>query len=811
MNFAIAHVLLNAAAFAAAGDPASLDHFESHVRPLFIAHCIQCHGPEKQKNGLRLDSRIGWMTGGERGPAVVPGDVEKSNLIQAVRHTDPHLKMPPDEKLSDAEIAALELWVKNGAPDPRETADTPAPREKADPKTFWSFQPIRDLAPPTVSKSEWVQNPIDAFVLAQLDERGLSPAPRADARTLVRRAYVDLIGLPPTPEQVDTFVSDPSPRAWSKLIDELLASPHYGERWGRHWLDVARYADSGGFETDIYYANSWRYRDYVVKSFNDDKPYDVFVQEQIAGDELWPGDIAQDGQYKVAEEKLRRQEARIGTGFYTLSPQIHESNMDGGKIRYETFTDWVDTTGAAFMGLTMSCARCHDHKFDPLTQQDYYGLQAIFAGSKLVREYVVPPMSVADYHQYYPRIIAVDEARRAVRLFDARVKGRELSDTAKAERQSLLTKLAESVLALQEKTAQGEPFDGLYDIPSASILGHEEPELVPAIHVLNRGELTQPREHVSPNLPAALRDASGWSEPVPNLRGARAALAKWLTSPTHPLTSRVMVNRIWQGHFGRGIVSSVNDFGLMGQRPTHPELLDWLATEFMRARWSIKHMHRVMMQSSTYQMDSVWQNETNLAIDPANNYVWKMNRRRLEAEALWDAIHSVAGTINLKMGGRPVVPLLGPDEGAPMFWTVSADPADHTRRGLYILQRRNFRFPMFDVFDLPVNAVSAPARDTTTVAPQVLWLMNNATAVKQAEAFAARLMTEQGLGADACIADPGPLVERAWRVALGRYPTTDETSEALALMNTIAPNATKDGLTQLCRAIFNLQEFAYVD
>lgn len=751
------------------------------------------------------------MIGGERGPAMVPGNADESLLVKAVRRTDPHLKMPPDKSLSATEITALEMWIADGAPDPRESSDAPKTREKADPKTFWSFQPVRDPTAPTASNPEWIRNPIDAFILATLDAQGLFPAPRADPRTLVRRAYFDLIGLPPAPEQVDAFVNDPSPEAWSKLIDELLASPHYGERWGRHWLDVARYADSGGFETDIYYENSWRYRDYVVKSFNDDKPYDVFVLEQIAGDELWPGNIDQDGQYKVADDKVRRQEARIGTGFYTLSPQIHESNMSGGKIRYETFTDWVDTTGAAFMGLTMSCARCHDHKFDPLTQQDYFGLQAIFAGSKQVREFVVPPMSVADYHQHYPRVIAVDESRRAVRLFDERVRGRDLTGDEEAERQRLMNALAESVLKLQEKTAQGEPFDGLYDLPSASVLGHEEPELVPAIHILNRGELSQPRGKASPSLPEALRVASGWTDPIPDLRGSRAALAKWLTTSTHPLTSRVMVNRIWQGHFGRGIVASVNDFGQMGARPTHPELLDWLATELVKNGWSIKHMHRVIMKSSTYQMDSTWQHAGNFAVDPANNYLWKMNRRRLEAEALWDAVHSVAGTINLKIGGRPVVPPLGDDEGAPVYWTVSADPAEHMRRGLYILQRRNFRFPMFDVFDLPVNAVSAPARDTTTVAPQVLWLMNNATILRQSEAFADRLMAPPKDSPDAPTPDAAALVQSAWRVAVGRNPTDAERLEALTLMGTIAPDSTRDGLVQLCRAIFNLQEFAYVD
>ena len=518
-------------------------------------------------------------------------------------------------------------------------------------------------------------------------------------------------------------------------------------------MDVARYADSGGFETDVYYRNAWRYRDYVVKSFNDDKPYDVFVQEQIAGDELWPDDITLNGNYTIAPEKVRHLEAWTGTGLYTLGPQVHESNMDGKKIRYETYSDWVDTTGAAFMGLTFSCARCHDHKFDPITQQDYYALQAIFSASREIEYPIIDAMGITDFKQHYPRILAVEESRRALQMFDARMAGKALSAEEQTERQNLLNAIANNVLALPENTALGVPLVGLMETPTVSVLGHERPELIAPVYLLNRGELSRPRDAVAPGLPEALKRASGWQESMPGHLKNRAALAQWLTSPKHPLTARVMVNRIWHGHFGRGLVGSLNDFGQMGERPTHPELLDWLAGQFMKSGWSIKQMHRTMMLSSTYQMHSVATSEENASIDPQNRHFWKMNRRRLEAEVLWDSIHSVAGTLNLKMGGRPVVPPLEPEAGAPGYWIVSADPAEHTRRGLYILQRRNYRFPMFDVFDLPVNAVSAPARDVTTVAPQALWMMNNPTAVRQSQAFAARLRNE--LNADWNIPDFG--------------------------------------------------------
>lgn len=339
--------LLLSCVVTAAEERSNLDHFETSVRPLLIERCIECHGPDRQEGSLRLDSRPGWMKGGDRGPAIVPGNLEDSLLLRAVSHLDPDLRMP-EEKLSDANIAALEQWVRDGAVDPRDVPDRSSKHGVSDPRTFWSFQPVRDINPPSVGHPDWIRTPVDAFILAQLEAKGLQPTPRAYSRTLVRRAHFDLIGLPPTPEQVEAFSRDPSHDAWSRLIDRLLESKHYGERWGRHWLDVARYADSGGFETDVYYRNAWRYRDYVIKSFNDDKPYDVFVQEQIAGDELWPDDIALNGNYTIAPEKLRHLEALTGTGLYTLGPQVHESNMDGTRIRYETWTDWVDTTGAAF-------------------------------------------------------------------------------------------------------------------------------------------------------------------------------------------------------------------------------------------------------------------------------------------------------------------------------------------------------------------------------------------------------------------------------------------------------------------------------
>jgi hypothetical protein len=754
------------------------------------------------------------LTGGDSGPALVPGQAGASLLYRAATQAG-ELKMPPKGKrLAAEDLQILKAWIDAGAPwTPTAATITSNPGP-----SWWAFRKPQRPALPPVKNQAWVRNPIDAFVLAKLEEKGLSPAPPADKRTLLRRAAFDLLGLPPSPEQVEKFVQDTSAEAWAKVIDELLRSPHYGERWGRHWLDVARYADSGGYETDIYYRNAWRYRDYVIKSFNDDKPYDRFVREQVACDELAPNDLSLEGSYDLPKAKLEHLEARIGTGFYALGPQIHESNMDIKRFAYERLTDWADTTGSVFLGLTLGCARCHDHKFDPLTQRDYYRLQAVFAASKEVEVPVVHAMAIASNRQHYPRLLAVDEARKAYRLFEKKLqaKGGKATPAEEQERRRLLDRIAAAVLELPENIpdAPGGPWDGLMEVPTASVLGHHEPAFVPAVHVLQRGDLRRPKEPVSPGFPVVLCESGEARESFPPFR-SRKELALWLTRPGHPLTARVMANRVWLWHFGRGLVSTPNDFGKMGQPPTHPELLDWLATEFVARGWSLKAMHRLILQSSAYQMASARDDAKAARLDPDNRYLWRMNRRRLEGEALWDALHATAGTLNPAMGGRPVVPPLADEEIRPLRdkwqWTVTADPKEHTRRGVYLLVRRNFRFPMFEVFDAPVNSVSCPCRDVTTVAPQALWSLNNQTAYRQAQAFAGRLVREAGNR-------PAAWVERAWRVALGRAPSEEEKREALRLLDALAAKGAAKpqesppaALAKLCLAIFNLNEFAYAD
>lgn len=796
--------------------------FARDVLPLLEAKCTPCHGDKKRESGLDVRSLAAIVKGGESGPAVVAGSLDQSLLYEMVSTR----AMPPKAKdhLSDAEIEFLGRWIRTMTPPP---SATPEGGSTAVP---WSFRPPKEPPIPSDLPDAWrarVRNPVDAFVLAELARRGLTPAPLADRRTLIRRLSFDLVGLPPTPEEVAAFVGDPDPNADARLVDRLLASPHYGERWGRHWLDVARYADTGGFETDIYFKNAWRYRDYVVKSFNDDKPYDRFVQEQIAGDEIWPDNLDLGGSYVMAPEKIKALEARTGTGLYGLGPQIHESNMDAGKLRYERLTDWADLTGSLFLGLTLGCARCHDHKFDPLTQRDYFGMQAIFAASREIEEPIVNAMEIADQKQNYPRILAVEEARKACRLFDASLAGRPPTPAQAAERACLRDALAQALLAVPERAASapGSPFDGIMEVPTVTVLGHEREEQVPAIHVLGRGDPKRPKERVGPALPALLAEVTQHSAPLPATRGARKELALWLTSPEHPLTARVLVNRLWTWHFGRGLVATPNDFGKMGQPPSHPELLDWLALELPRHGWSIKAMHRLIVLSSTYQAASDFAEPANLAADPDNLLLWRANRRRLEGEILWDQTHAVAGTINLALGGRPIMPPLATDESSGMRdgsqWVVAADPRDHARRGLYLLVRRGFRFPMFEIFDAPVNSVSCPCREVSTVAPQALWSLNNATSFRQAAEFAARLVREAGL-------EPPDQIKRGFQLALARDPTAAEASEAAAFIAELESGAQQPldrpppalvgvtpgrgaALAKFCLVLMNLTEFSYID
>lgn len=826
----------------AADDSVAFEHFENRIRPLLLERCVKCHGPEKQLGGLRLDTRSGILKGGETGPVLASGKPEESRLLQAVTGGE----MPPssEPRLTERQLADLRKWLAQGAALPKNDPASETARRNW--REHWAFhkpdreavvrslpielQPVAREGKPTTTAPEGIDpraggHPIDAFLFSRLGRERLKAAPRADRRTLIRRASFDLVGLPPSPKQVEKFASDESPEAWETLLNELLASPQYGERWGRHWLDVARYADSGGYETDIAYRNAWRYRDYVVKSFNDDKPYDRFVQEQIAGDELWPDNLDLFGPVPMAPEKVRALEAHTGTGFFTLGPQIHESNNEAPLREYERLTDAVDGLGAAFLGLTLGCSRCHDHKFDPLTQQDYFALQTVFSYSREIERPILPAPDIADFKQHYPRVLAVAAARKEYQLFEQSLAGHQPTPDEERRRQELLAAIGQRVLEIPERSAGGRPFDGLFEVPTITVFAHERPELVKPVRVLNRGELNRPGDVAHPALPEALAEATDAQPPLPSGPGSRKELALWLTRPEHPLTPRVMVNRVWQWHFGRGLVSTASDFGHMGQPPTHPELLDWLATEFVAQGWSVKTLHRLIMTSETYRLAGRFSDGRDLEVDPDNRLLSRFPRRRLEGEAVWDAMHAVAGTLNLQMGGPPVMPPLSDEEQAALReryrWIVTPDPAQHNRRGMYIVSYRNFRFPLFEVFDAPNSAVSSPGRDVSTVAPQSLWLLNNPTAWLQAQKLAGRALRDTG-------DQPAALVDNLWRIALGRPANASESVDAVALferlaadggpvpehmpedLNALAP-ARANALSILALGLFQHNEFLFID
>jgi cytochrome c553 len=815
--------------------------------------CVACHGAAAMSD-LDLRQRDSVLRGGKRGAAVVPGDPEASLLYQVVRG-DGELKMPQGQPpLALEQIEALRVWIEQGA---RWRDDF----EKAPEASWWAFRSPTRPAAPAVSlapadEGGKVSNPIDAFVAAKLREKGLRPAPPADRRTLIRRAYFDLHGLPPSPEQVEEFVNDAAPDAWEKLVDRLLDSPRYGERWGRHWLDVVRYADTGGFETDIYFPNAWRYRDYVIQSFNDDKPYDRFVREQIAGEELWPDDVELRGGYEIPDEKLEHLEARIGTGLYTVGPVYHEAALDGEQLRYEWMTDAVDTTGEAFLGVTLGCARCHDHKFDPLSQRDYHRMMAVFAGSEIGETPVVSKMNVFGFGSGYPRLLQVEEYKAAVRRIDEKARNRVVEkirerfsadvlaayDKPANERTAEQTELAARLeLAFTEaglrENAAGKTADVPYtpeeneererlihelgkaalgarfEYPAATVLQHSA--VVYPVHMTERGDFRRKGEAVTPGVPAVFGGGVQLDAGEPR-EGAfvpqrRKALALWLTAPDHPLTARVMVNRIWQHHFGRGIVATPNDFGRQGEPPTHPELLDWLAVEFMERGWSVKQMHRLILGSEAYRRSSEFVGD-NKDIDAENRYLWRMNRRRVEAETLRDFVLAVSGSLNLAMGGRPVVPPLSAEEQlgmwAPEQWPVALDPQQHNRRSVYLYVKRSFPYPMFTTFDMPDTSVSCARRDVTTVAPQALALLNSEFMFEQAGLLAGRLRSEKTAG-------PREWIGRLWMLAVGREPSAVETEKALSLFASQAgadPEKEQvSALTKLCLLALNMNEFLYVE
>ena len=615
----------------------------------------------------------------------------------------------------------------------------------------WSFAPIGDPVPPTPKQGSWISDPIDSFMLATLEKHGLSPAPQASRLTLLRRAYFDLIGLPPPPEEIQPFTKDDGADAYERLIDRLLDSPQYGERWAKHWLDAVRYADTSGFEKDHLYPNAWKYRDYVIRSLNADKPYDRFVQEQIAGDELWPDD----------------KDAVTATALYCVGPAVDEAAMKSTELEHEWRVDCVDTTGAALLGLTLGCARCHDHKYDPLTQKDYYSLHAIFG----------------DTDRPYPG---------PIRLLRIKALNGWLSDAP----------VPKQYLNDPRCTIETEDKTGFH-------LFHREQPF--EMHVLHRGQFSTPGNVVGPAVPAIFETPQIKKDfDEAPLDGRRAALAKWITSPDNPLAARVIVNRVWAWHFGEGIVRTPNDFGNQGEPPTHPELLDWLARDFMKHGWSLKHLHKRIMLSSTYRMQSI-PNPRAARLDPENRLLSHFPRQRLDGESIRDAILAATGTLNPRQFGPAVAPPLGSQELAGLFdakqkWPITKDSSQHTRRSVYLLVRRTFILPMFATFDAPDVMVSCPRRFQTTVPTQALTLFNSPFVREQSQAMAKRLMTN-------CGDDDGKIIEQAWLLCFGRQVTQEESekSDRFVRDETATLNDREAAISELCLALFNANEFVYMD
>jgi len=838
--------------------------FDKEVKPMLEARCVKCHGPAMQMGKLDLRNRAAALSGGEKGPGLLPGNSAQSILFKRVAGLEKPA-MPMDGKLTDAEVETLRLWIEQGAQwegeigtkkpavDPlKAIEESPLPPNA---KEWWSFRkPVRPQTP-KVADARWAKHPIDAFVKQQLDAQGLKPAPAADKRTLVRRAYLDLTGLPPTTAEVREFVDDSRPDAWAQLVDRLLASPHYGERWGRHWLDVARYADSNGYEHDLDRPNAWRYRDYVIRSFNRDTPYDRFLLEQLAGDEV----------EEVTYDTL------TATGFLRNYAKVGFREKDNPQFRFEYLDDMIATLGRGVMGLTVHCARCHNHKFDPILQRDYYKLQASLYGYVEVEHPLVPKEQAGEYYRQNEeidarikplraRVAAIEDPYKLVLVKDkykrfpanvqeaiaipeeqrtpgqallanqiirtVRVSSGEVARHLKPEERAEVQKLEAEIAALQKQrpkpipTAMGitdgdyrfvpdgpgdEPAPGKgvkMEVTEGSFL-HKGPGnyQVPPSYFLHGGDMFSRGSSMKPGFVTVITEGSPAAERTPTggkTSGRRRALAEWLSSPDHPLTARVMANRIWHHHFGRGIVATLDNFGKTGEKPTHPELLDWLAVEFRERGWSFKAMHRLIMMSETYRMSSSFAGETNLAKDAANQYLWRFRQQRLEAEVLRDSMLHVAGSLNTLMEGPAVFPPLPEETLRSMnkgIWKRQSNGPETWRRSIYVYRKRGLPFPFFEVFDLPDQTITCGRRTVSTVATQALTLLNNEFVLDQSKRFAARLQ--------AMSADQNEQLRLAYEIALGRTPNAEERAVAAEFLKT-------SRIDDLAHVLLNLSEFLYM-
>jgi len=807
--------------FCGESDAAGVAFFESKVRPLLVEQCFKCHSlnQKKHKGGLEVDSLAALLKGGESGPALVPGNPEKSRIIEAVKYTNSDMQMPPKSRLSEAQVADLVQWVRIGAPWP---AGAPAGTSvaQADPEKMkrmldhWAFKKVQAQTPPKTANTAWPKSPLDSFILAKLEDGKIEPAPFADKRTLIRRATFDLTGLPPTPDEVAAFLKDESPDAFAKRVDRLLASPHYGEHWGRHWLDVARYADSNGMDENHAYGNAFRYRDYVVAALNADKPYDQFVREQIAGD-LLPAE-------GNSAETVQRQ---IATGFLALGPKVL-AEPDPMKMEMDIIDEQLDTLGRSFMGLTLGCARCHDHKFDPMPTADYYSLAAILKCTKTMENF----KKVA---RWYERPLGTAQEIAAREALDKAIKAKkgEIDKFIKSSNEQVLdalhVKVGRGPVALPKKPESNytpentaklrvlrEEMGALEKsrVPVLEAMGATEGTISNTIRINIRGNPQVLGAEVPRRFPRVFAGEN--QRPIEGKISGRLQLAQWLTAPDHPLTARVMSNRIWRWHFGKGIVGSPDNFGLIGETPSHPELLDWLSTQFVENGWSIKKMHRLIMLSSTYQM-SFARNEKAETVDPENRLHWRFDRRRLQAEMLRDSFLSISGALDGAIGGTVF------DNKNRDY--VKEEPAsggkwyDHTRRSIYIPVIRNSVYDVLQAFDFPDPNVMNGDRNSTTVAPQALFMMNGKLLLDQASKMAQSLLKRKEF-------DAAARVTAAYELALSRPPSQSEITRALAFVQRYSDELSKKpaqgenktplevrAWQGLCQVLLASNEFVYID
>jgi len=850
---------------AAEGQSTDSPLFERDILPILAQHCQACHGRETRESELDLRTVGEMLRGGANGPAIVREHPETSLLLELVKRGE----MPPDgEKLSDIDVALISRWIASGAPALEEATEVvPAAAIPAEDRRHWSFQTPARIDLPTVSQPDLTLAPIDSFLLARLEQVGLTYSPEAERATYIRRAYFDLIGLPPTPEALIKFVADPRPDAYERLIDELLASPHYGERWGRHWLDAAGYVDNRLYDGDAatVYVNEgiWRYRDYVVRSFNADKPFDRFIVEQLAGDELvdWRN---------VPEYDDGIRDLLIATG-YLRSVEDHTSEPQYGiDKRYEVLFAIVDTVSTSLLGLTMDCCRCHNHKYDPLPQRDYYRLLAAFEPALNPRDWKRPQerylhdvsaaeQAAIEQHNaevdrqvqevegaiqqiYEPHRQRLRDERLAALPDDKREETRLALATPAGERSDPQRKVVE--LFEREAPVSQEQIEALFDEEErAQVAGRRQRQAElnaqrqssgviqalwdvgppPATRLLRRGNAFAPGAIVTAGHPAVL-SPDGYEAPLATpadaqgaTSGARMALARWITGPTNPLTARVIVNRVWHHHFGRGLVLTLGNFGRAGAPPSHPELLDWLALDFQEHGWSIKRLHRQIMLSTAYRQVSRFNPaESVVAVqaDRENMLLWRMNLRRLESEVVRDSVLAAGGRLDLAVGGPPVK-YVTPSDGLSI--------SDSTRRSLYLLARRVYPLSFLEVFDSPIVPVNCVQRTTSATVLQTFTFLNGGFILGEARQIASRVLcvTEDSAGNSDAVHLNAARIDRAYGLILSRPPTESETARALSFLAEQRANYAVAGRSEeeasaatfgeLCHMLLCTSEFLYVE